>query len=307
MDPIGSIHYKKDSTLSMLWEADARGWEIFYFEQKNLFMKGSQVFAKTRMLKVFHHEKKWYEFGEERLFPLADLDLILMRKDPPFDLEYIYTTYLLEHAERSGVLVVNKPQSLRDANEKIFTTWFPQCCPETLVTRSIELLRQFFVEHKDIICKPLEAMGGASVFRLQYPDQNASVVFEILTQHEKRFMMAQQFIPEIKEGDKRILIIDGKPIPFSLARVPAPGELRGNLAAGAKGVAKPLTERDYWICNEIGPVLREKGLLFVGIDVIGDFLTEINVTSPTCIRELDKLCSLNISKQLLDSLSRYLS
>ena len=305
MDPISSISYKKDSTLAMLWEAERRNWIIHYFEQKDIFMRDGQVFAKTKLLHVYQDPEKWYEFGKEQVIALSELNVILMRKDPPFDLEYIYTTYLLENVERSGVLIVNKPASLRDANEKIFTTWFPECCPSTLVTRSIELLRQFLLEKQDIICKPLEGMGGSSVFRLQHPDLNASVVFEVLTQEGACFIMAQQFIPEIKEGDKRILMINGEPVPYALARIPAAGELRGNLAAGGRGVAKPLTERDRWICQQVGPVLREKGLLFVGLDVIGDYLTEINVTSPTCIRELDQQCNLNISEKLFDCLSAY--
>ncbi len=302
MDPIQAIHFKKDSTLAMLWEAEKRGWEIHYFEQKDLFMRDGKAYGCSRILKVFHDAKKWFECGTQKTMPLADLQVILMRKDPPFDQEYIYTTYILESAEQEGVLVINKPQALRDANEKFFTMQFPQCCPPTLVTREIHLLRKFFNEYKDIICKPLEAMGGASVFRLHQKDLNASVVFEMLTQRETRYAMAQRFIPEISKGDKRILMINGEPVPYALARIPAKDELRGNLAAGAKGVAKKLTKHDLWICQEVGPVLREKGLLFVGLDVIGDFLTEINVTSPTCIRELDEQCNLNIAQNLLDSI-----
>lgn len=302
MDPIEAIHYKKDSTLAMLWEAEKRGCIIHYFEQKDLFIRDGEAFGHSRLLKVFHDEKRWYEFGERRELPLADLKVILMRKDPPFNLEYIYTTYILELAERKGVRVFNKPQSLRDFNEKVFTTWFPQCCVPTLVTRDIHLIRDFLEEHKEIICKPLEGMGGASIFYLRYPDINVSVVGEVLSQHSTRYMMAQKYIPEIKQGDKRIILIEGKPVPFALARIPAEGELRGNLAAGAKGVAQPLSEKDYWICEQVGPVLREKGLIFVGIDVIGDFLTEINVTSPTGIRELDSQCQLNISETLFDAI-----
>lgn len=300
MDPIDSINYKKDSTLAMLWEADRRGWDLHYFEQKDVFARDGEVYANARSLKVFHEAQKWFELGAEQVLPLSQLNVILMRKDPPFNIEYIYTTYLLEQAERAGTLVVNKPQSLRDANEKLFTTWFPQCTPATLVTQSLVLLREFYSEYKDIVCKPLEGMGGSSVFRLQYPELNAAVVFEVLTQHGTRYAMAQKFIPEITEGDKRILMINGEPVSHALARIPAKGELRGNLAAGAHGVAQPLTDRDRWICAEVGPVLRAKGLLFVGLDVIGDYLTEINVTSPTCIRELDDQCGLNISAQLFD-------
>ncbi len=304
MDPIDAIHFKKDSTLAMLLEAEQRGWLIHYFEQKDLFLRDGKAFGLSRLLHVFPDPKKWFELSEPELISLSELDVIFMRKDPPFNLEYIYTTYILEQAEREGVFVLNNPQALRDSNEKLFTMWFPECCPPTLVTRTISLLRKFYEEHRDIVCKPLEGMGGASVFRLNLPDVNASVVFEVLTQHETRYAMAQRFIPDIKDGDKRILMIDGEPVSHALARVPAPGELRGNLAAGATGIAKPLTERDYWICQQVGPVLREKGLYFVGLDVIGEYLTEINVTSPTCIRELDEQCGLNISAQLLDCVER---
>jgi len=302
MDSIAGIHYKKDSTLAMLFEAQKRGYTIYYFEQKDVFLRDGVVQAHAQILKLYHNSQKWFEFERSQQIPLSMLDIILMRKDPTFNLEYIYTTYLLEHAERSGVVIVNKPQSLRDANEKMFTSWFPECCPKTLVTSSIDLLRAFFMEHQDIVCKPLEGMGGTSIFRLQYPDMNASVVFEVLTHQGSSFMMAQQFIPAINQGDKRILLINGKPIPYALARIPAAGELRGNLAAGGSGVAQPLTARDYWICEQVAPILREKGLIFVGLDVIGDYLTEINVTSPTCIRELDEQCGLNISETLFDSL-----
>lgn len=302
MDPIDKIHVKKDSTLAMLWEAQSRGWEIYYFEQNDLFLHNGNAFGNSRRLSVYRDEKKWFELSKPQKILLSDMTIILMRKDPPFDREYIYTTYLLEHAERNGALVVNKPQSLRDANEKLFTAWFPQCCPPTLVTRDMQLLREFYQEEQDIICKPLEAMGGFSVFRLQPNDENASVVFEMLSESGQRYMMAQRYIPEIKEGDKRILMIDGKPISHALARIPAPGELRGNLAAGGTGVAKPLSDRDRWICEQVGTVLREKGLYFVGLDVIGDYLTEINVTSPTCIRELDTQCRLNIAADFLDCL-----
>lgn len=305
MDPIGSIHYKKDTTLAMLWEAEKRGWQIYYFEQKDLYLRDGKAYGHSRRLSVFHDEKHWFEFESEQDMSLADLDVILMRKDPPFDREYIYTTYILEIAERDGVFVVNKPQSLRDANEKLFTTWFPVCCPPTLVTRSKKLLRDFHQEHADIICKPLEAMGGYSVFRLQSGDPNASVVFEMLTKNETEYAMAQKFIPAITAGDKRILMIDGEPVSHVLARVPAKGDWRGNLAAGAQGEARPLTERDRWICQQVGPVLRAKGLYFVGLDVIGDFLTEINVTSPTCVRELDAQCQLNISGILFDCIEKY--
>ena len=300
MDAIQNIHYKKDSTLALLWEAKARGWTIYYFEQQDLFVRDGKAFGNSRLLTVFQDPKHWFELSEYQRIDLSELDVILMRKDPPFDLEYIYTTYILELAEQAGVKIINKPQSLRDANEKFYTTWFPEHCPPTLITRDIHLLREFFHEQKDIVCKPLDGMGGASIFRLQASDMNASVVFETLTRQGKSFMLAQRFVPEIFQGDKRILLINGEPVPYALARIPAAGELRGNLAAGAKGVAQPLTEQDVKLCKTIGPALREKGLLLVGLDVIGNYLTEINVTSPTCIRELDEQCQLNISKLLFD-------
>ena len=306
MDPIGSIHYKKDSTLAMLLEAATRGWTIYYFEQKDLFLRDGRALGKSRLLTVYADPARWFQFGASQDVALADLDLILMRKDPPFDREYIYTTYILEQAEQQGAFVMNKPQALRDANEKLFTAWFPACCPPTLVTRSMGLLREFFHEHQDIICKPLDGMGGTSIFHLLPGDPNASVVFETLTARETQYMMAQRFIPDIVAGDKRILLIDGEPVPFALARIPGKGEWRGNLAVGAQGVAQPLTARDRWICEQVGPTLRQKGLYFVGLDVIGDFLTEINVTSPTCIRELDEQCQLNIAATLLDCLEKYL-
>jgi len=307
MDSIATIHYKKDSTLAMLWEAERRGWEIFYFEQKDLFFQNGEVFAKAKIIKVFADPEHWFEVTAEHCIALDKLNVILMRKDPPFDLEYIYTTYLLEHAERKGVLVVNKPQSLRDANEKLFTAWFPECCPPTVVSRDIHLLRTFLQEQQDMVCKPLDAMGGTLVFRLRFPDENAAVVFETLTQNGTKMAMAQRYIPEIKQGDKRILMINGEPVSYALARIPAEGELRGNLAAGGYGIAQPLTERDRWICQQVGPVLRKKGLYFVGLDVIGAYLTEINVTSPTCIRELEDQTGLTISTQLFDCIQQLLS
>ncbi len=305
MDPIQAIHYKKDSTLAMLLAAKKRGWEFFYFEQKDLFIRDGKAFGNASLLNVFDDEKHWFEFTDHKQIELKELDIILMRKDPPFDREYIYTTYILEHAERYGTLVANKSQSLRDANEKVLTTWFPECAPPTIVARDMSLLREFLHEYKDVVCKPLDAMGGASIFRVTHPDQNASVIFEVLTERGTRFAMAQRYIPEIKEGgDKRILMINGEPVSHALARIPAAGELRGNLAAGGHGVAQPLTARDRWICQQVGPFLREKGLYFVGLDVIGDYLTEINVTSPTCIREIDAQCGTDIAGDLLEQLAR---
>jgi glutathione synthase len=305
MDPIGSISFAKDSTLAMLLEAQARGWELHYMEPPDLFMRGPDVHAATRPLRVYNDATRWYELGAPVVRPLADLDVVLMRQDPPFDMEYVYNTYLLEHAEAGGVLVVNRPRAVRDANEKLSILWFPQCIPPTLVAREIGRLRDFLAEHGDVIVKPLDIMGGASIFRLRKDDPNINVVLETMTAYGTRLTMAQRYIPQIAEGDKRILLIDGEPIPYALARMPAPGETRANLAAGGTGVGVPLSERDRWICAEVGPALRERGLLFVGLDVIGDYLTEINVTSPTCIRELDKLYGLNISARIMDAIERY--
>ena len=307
MDPIGSIKPYKDSTLAMLLEAQARGWTIRYMEQGDLYLRDGQAFARQRDVRLFDDTKRWFEWGGETTGPLSELDVILMRKAPPFDMEYVYTTYLLERAEDAGVLVVNKPRSLRDANEKLFTAWFPPCTPPTLVTRAAGRIRDFLAEHNDIVLKPLGSMGGESVFRLRRGDPNTNVIIETLTAHESRYAMAQRFLPELAQGDKRILLIDGEPIPYALARVPAAGETRGNLAAGGTGVGVPLSERDRWICAQVGPMLREKGLLFVGLDVIGDYLTEINVTSPTCIRELDRLYKLHISAKLMDAIAAKLS
>jgi glutathione synthase len=307
MDPIGSINIKKDSTFAMLLEAQARGWQLHYMEQGDLFLRDGRAFARMQLLAVEENARNWFSLSTHDTLPMEALDVILMRKDPPFDMEYIYTTYMLEHGEDAGVLVLNKPESLRDANEKLYATWFPQCCPPTLVTRSPTQIRDFLEEHRDIIVKPLDSMGGTLVFRLRQYDPNISVIIETLTQLARRFVMAQRFIPEIAQGDKRILLIDGEPVPFALARIPAPGETRGNLAAGGRGVGVELSDRDRWICTQVGPKLRAKGLVFVGLDVIGEYLTEINVTSPTCIRELDALYGLNISTRLLDAIEKRLA
>jgi len=300
MDPISAITVKKDSSFAMLLAAQAKGWSLFYMEQQDLFLHQGTVSASMRPLHVTENEDKWFELGESQTSALADLDVILMRKDPPFDMEYIYSTYLLEQAQADGVLVVNNPQSLRDANEKLYTAWFPQCCPATLVTRQDHLIREFQQQHGDIILKPLDGMGGASIFRVKADDPNTSVIIETLTEHGKKSIMAQQFIPEITEGDKRILMINGEPVSYALARIPAKGETRGNLAAGGRAQGQALSDHDRWICQQVGPTLREKGLLFVGLDVIGNYLTEINVTSPTCIRELDAQFDLDIAGDLMN-------
>ena len=306
MDPIDSIKPYKDSSLAMLLAAQERGWELHYFLQENLLIDNGIAQGYGQPLTVTDSEENWFTLSDPTLIPLGDLDVILMRKDPPFDSQFLYSTFILESAEKLGTLVVNKPQSLRDCNEKVFATDFPQCCPPVLITANAERIRSFHKDHSDIILKPLDGMGGASIFRVKPNDPNLSVIIETLTQHETQSLMAQRYIPEITQGDKRILLIDGTPVPFALARIPAAGETRGNLAAGGRGEAQPLTERDYWICEQVAPTLRAKGLLFVGIDVIGDYLTEINVTSPTCIRELDKQCDLNIAGQLMDCINERL-
>ena len=306
MDPIGSINYKKDSSLAMLLEAQRRGWELLHIQQADLYLDGATPMASMQVLKVKADPDGWYELQPAQHRALTELDVILMRKDPPFDMHYIYSTYILEMAQQQGVLVVNDPASLRDANEKLFTLQFPQCTTPTLVSSQVGLLKAFLQQHHDIILKPLDTMGGASIFRVQENDPNLNVIIETLTEHGHNPIMAQKFIPEIREGDKRILLVNGEPVPYALARIPAKGETRGNLAAGGRGEGRPITDRDRWICEQLAPTLREKGLIFVGIDVIGDYLTEVNVTSPTCIRELDAQFGLNISAQLMDWIAQQL-
>lgn len=300
MDPIGSINIKKDSSFAMLLAAQKRNWDVHYMTFNDLYFRDGTSCATARRLKVKDNPDCWYALSDHESITLDKLDVLLMRKDPPFDMEYIYATYLLEQAEAAGTFVVNKPQSLRDASEKLYTAWFPQCCPPTLVTRQIQALRQFLDEQGEIVVKPLDGMGGMSVFRVRTGDLNANVIMETLTHQESRWIMAQRFVPEISAGDKRILLIDGEPVPYALARIPPAGDTRGNLAIGARGVGVELSEHDRWICDQVAPALRKKDLLFVGLDVIGDYLTEINVTSPTCIRELEHLYSLDIAGQLLD-------
>lgn len=306
MDPIESINYKKDSTLAMLWAASKKNWQLFYIPADQLFIDSGKSFANTQALTVYQNPDKWFELEPESTIALADFDVILMRKDPPFNNEYIYATYILEQAEREGTLVVNKPQSLRDCNEKIFATEFPQCCPPHIVSSQAKILKAFHDEHKDVIFKPLDGMGGSQIFRLKHDDPNVSVIIETLTDFGKRSIMAQTYLSEIIDGDKRILIVDGKPIPYALARIPAKGETRGNLAAGGTGRAQPLSHQDLWICEQVIPTLKEKGLLFVGLDVIGDHLTEINVTSPTCIREIDAAYNTDIAGELMHAIEKRL-
>lgn len=307
MDPIAGINFKKDSSLAMLWAAQDRGWQLFYMEPQDLYLLKGKTHAKMRPLTVYHEAQHFYELGDEQDEPLAFLNVVLMRKDPPFNSEFLYSTYLLERAEQDGVLVVNKPQSLRDCNEKLFATEFADFMAPTLVSRRADILKAFIKEQGDVILKPLDEMGGASIFRHREGDPNLSVIIETLTAHGSRQTMVQRYIPAITQGDKRILIVDGEPIPYCLARVPAQGETRGNLAAGGTGVAQPLSARDYEIAKAVGPVLRSKGLLFVGLDVIGDYVTEINVTSPTCIREIDKAYDTNIADKLMDCIEAKLA
>ena len=299
MDPIETINYKKDTTLAMLWAASDKNWPISYMRQQDLYLAGAEPRARVTSLKVFRDPEHFYELGETEDIALEELDIILMRKDPPFDQEFIYSTYILEAAERKGSLIVNKPQSLRDCNEKIFATQFPECCPPLVVSRDQELLRAFHDTHRDVIYKPLDGMGGASIFRVKEDGNNLGVILETLTDNGAITTMAQRYLPEIADGDKRILMIDGEPIDYCLARIPSQGETRGNLAAGGAGRAQPLSERDRWIANQVGPELRKKGLLFVGLDVIGDYLTEINVTSPTCVREIDNAYDTDIAGKLM--------
>ena len=307
MDPIDRISFKKDSSMAMLLSAQSRGWSLFYMEQQDLYQLAGQARARMRSLQVFDNPQHWFELGDELDEPLSDLTVILMRKDPPFDNEFVYSTYLLEQAEAAGSLVVNSPQSLRDCNEKLFATMFPQCTPATLVSRRPDILREFAKQQRDIILKPLDGMGGSSIFRHREDDPNLSVILETLTAHGTQQIMAQQYLPAIKDGDKRILMIDGEPVPYCLARIPAAGETRGNLAAGGRGEARPLTDKDRWIAEQVGPELRKRGLLFVGLDVIGEHLTEINVTSPTCIREIDNAFDTKIGDQLMDAIARKLT
>jgi glutathione synthase len=307
MDPIKTIKIKKDSSFAMLLEAQRRNWSMWYMEMNDLFLLDNQPMARMRKLKLRDATENWFEFTDEKVAPLSELQSILMRKDPPFDMEYIYATYLLEQAQAKGTLVVNQASALRDANEKLYTSWFPQCTPPTLVARNYARFKDFLHTHQDIILKPLGGMGGESIFRLRHDDPNTNVILETLTQKQSRYTMAQKFIPEISAGDKRILVIDGIAVPWALARIPAVGETRGNLAVGGSAQGVELSERDHWIVAQVASRLKEAGILFAGLDVIGDYLTEINVTSPTCIRELDRLYNLNISAMLMDCIEKKLA
>jgi len=302
MDPIESINFKKDSTLAMMLEAQTREHELFYMTPDSLYINESGAFAIAKTINVKNEPTGWFDFKEEMQIKLSDLDVILMRQDPPFNSNFIYNTYVLESAEREGVLVVNKPASLRDCNEKVFATEFPECCTPFLVTSDLSLLRSFIDEHKDTVIKPLDGMGGSSIFRIRSSDPNLNVILETVTESYSTKVMIQTYIPEIVDGDKRILLLNGVPMNAAVARVPAEGELRGNLAAGASAVARSLTEKDLWICEQVGPRLKELGLVLVGLDIIGDYLTEINVTSPTCFKEYENLCDINVAFNFLETL-----
>ncbi len=307
MDDISSIKPIKDSSFAMMLEAQRRGWEIYTFDSPDMFYEDGKVFANARKTTVKDSENEWFQREDVKVIALNNIDVIFMRKDPPFDMDYIYATYLLEQSENSGVLVVNKPSSLRDANEKLFALNFPGCIPKTLVSSNLKKLSEFIANIHTAVVKPLDGMGGTDIFKLEKGDQNIKEVLLKITNQGSRYIMAQEFLPEIRDGDKRILLINGKPVDYALARIPAEGNFKGNLAAGAKGVGQPLSERDRYLCAQIAPMLIEKGLIFVGLDVIGDYITEINVTSPTCIRELDSQFKLNISSLLLDEVETKLA
>ena len=300
MDPIESINFKKDSTLAMMLEAQSREHQLFYMTPDSLYINERGAFAIAKTLHVKNDPTGWFDFKQEKQIKLSELDVILMRQDPPFNSNYIYNTYVLESAEKEGVLVVNKPSSLRDCNEKVFATEFPECCTPFLVTSDPNLLKSFIEDHRDTVIKPLDGMGGSSIFRLRYSDPNLNVILETITESFTTKVMIQTYIPEITDGDKRILLINGNPMDAAVARVPAEGELRGNLAAGASAVARSLTERDLWICEQVGPKLKELGLVLVGLDIIGDYLTEINVTSPTCFREYESLCDIDVAYSFIE-------
>ena len=306
MDPIESITPYKDSSFAMLLEAERRQAEIHYLEQSDLRIDSGTAMGRSRLLNVEDEKTPWWHFGDTQDIALGDLDVILMRKDPPFDMEYIYTTYILDRAAIAGALIMNDPVALRNMNEKAFTAWFPDCVPETLITRSMDDMRAFLAEHGHGVFKPLEGMGGKSIFVIRQGDKNANVVFETLTDYGQRFAMAQVYIPEISLGDKRILLMDGEPVPYALARIPSDDDNRGNLVMGATGKGQPLSDRDREICEKVGPVLRDNGVIFAGIDVIGDYLTEVNVTSPTGMRELDTQFDLNTAGLMFDAIERRL-
>jgi glutathione synthase len=307
MDPIAAIKPAKDSTLRILLAAQARGWELFYAELKDLWLRDGIAWGRLSTLKVMDDSSRWFSLGQSATSKLGEFDVILMRKDPPFDTEYIYSTYILDRAQLQGALVCNRPQGLRDMNEKVYTAWFPECCAPTLITRDMHDMAEFLREHGKAVCKPLDGMGGKSIFVLENGDKNRNVVFETLTDYGTRYAIVQRYLPEIvTAGDCRIILVDGEPVPFALKRIPLAEDNRGNLAAGARAESRTLNERDLWLCAQIGPKLRAAGMIFVGLDVIGDYVTEINVTSPTGIRELNKIHGIDIGAMLVDAIDKTL-
>ncbi|WP_111415521.1 glutathione synthase [Billgrantia lactosivorans] len=306
MDSIAHLAYKKDTTLAMLWAAQERGWSLHYMEQEDLFLRDGRAYARMRDLTAFRNPDDWYALGAPEQRSLAELDVILMRKDPPVDAHFLNAVHLLGFAERAGVLVVNPTRALLECNEKLFAQQFPQCCTPTVVSCSEAVLRAFHAEHQDVIFKPLDGMGGSGIFHVRPEGRNLGAIIETLTERGQRQIMAQRYIPEIKDGDTRILLVDSEPVPYGLARVPMAGETRGNLAAGGTGVSRELTARDHWLIEQVQPMIREKGLMFVGLDVIGDYITEINVTSPTCVREIDDQRGTDIAGLLMDAIERRL-
>jgi glutathione synthase len=308
MDPIDHIKYQKDTSLALLLAARAHGYALHYAELADLRLRDGVAEARTRALEVRADPQDWHTLGEPLVSAIGDFDVVLMRKDPPFDTEYIYASYILERAELAGALVVNRPRGLRDMNEKVYTAWFPQCCAPTLVTRDMAEMAAFALTHGTIVCKPLHGMGGRSIFVLPPGDKNSAVVFETLTDYGQRYAIAQRYLPEITiSGDARVLLVDGEALPYALARIPAAHDNRGNLAAGARGVARELSARERWLAGEIGPALRAAGMLFVGLDVIGGFVTEINVTSPTGVRELQAQFGIDAADLLLQAIDRRLA
>lgn len=302
MDEINGLNIKKDTSLALIEAAQEKGCEVYYLQQQDLRLEVSLVRARVAKLDIDLAKTPWYVLGEWQDIDVSDLDVVLMRKDPPFDMDYIYSTYLLERAESQGVLVVNKARSLRDCNEKLFATEFSECCPPLIVSADNTQLKAFHQQHQDVIYKPLDGMGGSSIFRAKPEEHNLSVILETLTDHGRHQIMAQKYLPEIRDGDKRILMVDGEPMSHCLARIPSQGETRGNLAAGGKGEVRPLSDRDHWIAEQVAPALKERGLMFVGLDVIGDYLTEINVTSPTCVREIDAGANIRIGEKLMNAI-----
>ena len=308
MDPIEAIKPAKDSTLAILLAAQARGWQLFYAEQKDIWLRDGIAWGRLAPLQVFDDLGTWFARGAAQEARLGEFDVILMRKDPPFDTEYIYSTYILERAEVQGALVCNRPQGLRDMNEKVYTAWFPECCAPTLVTRDMHHMSEFLREHAKAVCKPLDGMAGKSIFVLEQGDKNRNVVFETLTEYGTKYAMVQKYLPQIvTAGDCRIILVDGEPVPFALQRMPLADDNRGNLAAGARAESRALNQRDRWLCSQIGPKLKAAGMIFVGLDVIGDYVTEINVTSPTGIRELNKKHGVDIGAMLVDAIHGTLS